>query len=115
MPENDREAITLIAWEGLRPAEAATVLGQSPAAFRVRLHRAKRRLRRELDRAGQADPRPQTPVRSEGDRTMTTPRRTRDADLMELVRGVDPLEDDVFSATDEAAEALLREILAVPR
>ena len=59
LPAKDREAITLIAWDGLRPAEAATVLGQSPAAFRVRLHRAKRRLRRELDRAGQADPRPQ--------------------------------------------------------
>jgi RNA polymerase sigma-70 factor (ECF subfamily) len=59
LPANDREAITLIAWDGLRPAEAAVVLGQSPAAFRVRLHRAKRRLRRELDRAGQADPRPQ--------------------------------------------------------
>ena len=61
LPANDREAITLIAWDGLRPAEAATVLGQSPAAFRVRLHRAKRRLRRELDRAGQADPRSQHP------------------------------------------------------
>ena len=61
LPANDREAITLVAWDGLRPAEAATVLGQSPAAFRVRLHRAKRRLRRELDRAGQADPRPQHP------------------------------------------------------
>ncbi|HEV8451455.1 MAG TPA: sigma-70 family RNA polymerase sigma factor [Gaiellales bacterium] len=61
LPENDREAITLIAWDGLRPSEAATVLGQSPAAFRVRLHRAKRRLRRELDRADQTDPHPQHP------------------------------------------------------
>jgi RNA polymerase sigma-70 factor (ECF subfamily) len=61
LPANDREAITLIAWDGLRPAEAAVVLGQSPTAFRVRLHRAKRRLRRELDRAEQADPRPQHP------------------------------------------------------
>jgi RNA polymerase sigma-70 factor, ECF subfamily len=59
LPANDREAITLIAWDGLRPAEAATVIGQSPAAFRVRLHRARRRLRRELDRGGHADPRPQ--------------------------------------------------------
>jgi RNA polymerase sigma-70 factor (ECF subfamily) len=47
----DREAITLIAWDGLRPAEAARVLQQSPATFRVRFHRAKRRLRRELDRS----------------------------------------------------------------
>lgn len=48
--EWDREAITLIAWDELRPSEAAAVLGQSPVAFRVRLHRAKRRLRRELER-----------------------------------------------------------------
>ena len=61
LPANDREAITLIAWDGLRPAEAAAVLGQSPVAFRVRLHRARRRLRRELDHVGQADPRPQHP------------------------------------------------------
>jgi RNA polymerase sigma-70 factor (ECF subfamily) len=59
LPANDREAITLIAWDGLRPAQAAAVLGQSPAAFRVRLHRAKRRLRRELERGGHADPRTQ--------------------------------------------------------
>jgi RNA polymerase sigma-70 factor (ECF subfamily) len=50
LSEPDREAITLIAWEGLQPAEAAKVVGQSAATFRVRLHRAKRRLRRELDR-----------------------------------------------------------------
>jgi RNA polymerase sigma-70 factor (ECF subfamily) len=56
LPANDREAITLIAWDGLRPAQAAAVLGQSPASFRVRLHRAKRRLRRELQRASDADP-----------------------------------------------------------
>jgi RNA polymerase sigma-70 factor (ECF subfamily) len=59
LPANDREAITLIAWDGLRPAQAAAVLGQSPAAFRVRLHRAKRRLRRELERGGHVDPRTQ--------------------------------------------------------
>src|SRR5436190_9746777 len=52
----DREAITLVAWDGLRPSEAAAVLGESPAAFRVRLHRARRRLRRELDRGGTAGP-----------------------------------------------------------
>jgi RNA polymerase sigma-70 factor, ECF subfamily len=56
LPEGDREAITLIAWDGLRPSEAAAVLGQTPTAFRVRLHRARRRLRRELDRGGRADP-----------------------------------------------------------
>jgi RNA polymerase sigma-70 factor (ECF subfamily) len=45
----DREAITLVAWDGLSPKEAAVVLGQSPVAFRVRLHRAKQRLRRLLE------------------------------------------------------------------
>ena len=45
----EREAITLIAWDGLTPAEAATVLGQSRIAFRVRLHRAKKRLRAQLE------------------------------------------------------------------
>jgi RNA polymerase sigma-70 factor (ECF subfamily) len=59
LPANDREAITLIAWDGLSPSQAAAVLGQSPAAFRVRLHRAKRRLRRELERGGNTDPRTQ--------------------------------------------------------
>jgi RNA polymerase sigma-70 factor, ECF subfamily len=48
--EKDREAITLVAWDGLTPKQAAAVLGQSSGAFRVRLHRAKRRLRRELER-----------------------------------------------------------------
>jgi RNA polymerase sigma-70 factor, ECF subfamily len=45
----DREALALIAWEGLTPNEAAVVLGESPGTFRVRLHRARRRLRRLLD------------------------------------------------------------------
>lgn len=48
LSEKDREAITLVAWEGLTPNEAALVVSQSPAAFRVRLHRAKRRLRQQL-------------------------------------------------------------------
>lgn len=39
----DREALLLIAWEGLTPAQAARALGVAPVAFRVRLHRARRR------------------------------------------------------------------------
>jgi RNA polymerase sigma factor (sigma-70 family) len=53
LSEKDREAITLIVWDGLSPREAAAVLGQSAASFRVRLHRAKRRLRQRLE-AGSA-------------------------------------------------------------
>lgn len=55
LSENDREAITLVAWEGLSPREAALVVGQSPTAFRVRLHRAKRRLRERLEAATPQD------------------------------------------------------------
>jgi RNA polymerase sigma factor (sigma-70 family) len=49
LSEKDREAITLVAWDELTPSEAALVVGLSAVAFRVRLHRAKRRLRRQLD------------------------------------------------------------------
>lgn len=48
LAEKDQEALMLTTWEGLRPAAAARVMGVSPGAFRVRLHRAKRRLRRSL-------------------------------------------------------------------
>lgn len=44
----DREALLLIAWEDLSPSLAAKSLGVSQTAFRVRLHRARRRLRRAL-------------------------------------------------------------------
>jgi DNA-directed RNA polymerase specialized sigma24 family protein len=46
-----REAILLIAWEGLEPTAAARVVGCSAAAFRVRLHRARRRLAAGLGEA----------------------------------------------------------------
>ncbi|MCZ2262971.1 RNA polymerase sigma factor [Isoptericola sp. QY 916] len=47
--EREREAILLVAWDGLAPTDAADVAGCSTAAFHVRLHRARRRL------AGSAD------------------------------------------------------------
>lgn len=53
----DREALLLIAWEELTPAEAARSLGISPVAFRGRLHRARRRLRAALSEAASAQPR----------------------------------------------------------
>ena len=40
----DREALLLIAWEGLSASEAAVAVGCSRGAFAVRLHRARRRL-----------------------------------------------------------------------
>jgi len=45
----DREALLLVAWEDLAPTQAARVLGLKPTAFRVRLLRARRRLRAALD------------------------------------------------------------------
>jgi RNA polymerase sigma factor (sigma-70 family) len=45
----DREALLLIAWDGLTPQQAALVLGEKPGTLRVRLHRARARLRRLLD------------------------------------------------------------------
>jgi RNA polymerase sigma-70 factor (ECF subfamily) len=57
LSERDREALTLVAWDGLRPAEAAEVLGEPASRFRVRLHRAARRLRARLEE----EPGEQTP------------------------------------------------------
>jgi RNA polymerase sigma-70 factor, ECF subfamily len=47
----DREALLLVAWEDLTPSQAARSLGLNPTAFRVRLLRARRRLRAKLDEA----------------------------------------------------------------
>jgi len=46
---NDREALVLIAWDDLTPAQAAASLGIRPVAFRVRLLRARRRFGRALE------------------------------------------------------------------
>lgn len=45
---DDREALALVAWDDLTPTQAARSLGCSPVAFRVRLHRARRRFERAL-------------------------------------------------------------------
>lgn len=45
---SEREALTLIAWDGLTPDEAAVALGCTRAAIYLRLHRARRRLSAEL-------------------------------------------------------------------
>jgi RNA polymerase sigma-70 factor (ECF subfamily) len=46
----DREALMLVAWEGLDNEGASRVLGITPQAFAVRLHRARRRLETEVSR-----------------------------------------------------------------
>ncbi len=45
----DREAVVLTAWFDLPSADAARALGITPAAFRMRAARARRRLRAELN------------------------------------------------------------------
>ncbi len=66
--EREREAILLVAWDGLAPADAADVAGCSTAAFHVRLHRARRRLAgtsdSTADGAPGATPTAATPLRS---------------------------------------------------
>ncbi|MCA0147049.1 sigma-70 family RNA polymerase sigma factor [Blastococcus sp. LR1] len=49
----EREALLLVAWDGLGTAQAAHVAGCSAPTFAVRLHRARRRLREAT-----ADPEP---------------------------------------------------------
>jgi RNA polymerase sigma factor (sigma-70 family) len=45
---NQREALLLVAWDGLTEREAAAVVGCSRGAFALRVHRARKRLRVSL-------------------------------------------------------------------
>ena len=47
--QGHREVLALSIWEGLKPREAAEVLGISASAFSVRLHRARKALREQLE------------------------------------------------------------------
>jgi RNA polymerase sigma factor (sigma-70 family) len=53
LPERDRELLMLTAWEGLTPKQIAAVVGTPANLVRVRLHRPRKRLKRDL-----ANPRP---------------------------------------------------------
>ncbi|MGI5321750.1 RNA polymerase sigma factor [Actinomadura nitritigenes] len=52
LPERDLEVLALVNWHGLDARQAARVLRCSVPAFAVRLHRARKRLARALDAAG---------------------------------------------------------------
>ena len=52
LTDSDRELVLLVGWEGLSQAEAATALGISPGAARVRLHRARKRVLSTLEDLG---------------------------------------------------------------
>lgn len=49
LPERDRELVRLWAWEQLAPHEIAVVLGVTPNAARIRLHRARAKLGQLLE------------------------------------------------------------------
>jgi RNA polymerase sigma-70 factor (ECF subfamily) len=56
LADDDREVLLLVAWHGLSPKEGARVVGCSSAAFRVRLHRARKRLARAMESAEPSRP-----------------------------------------------------------
>lgn len=65
LTESDREIVQLAAWEQLSRAEIAVAMGCSPATVRVRLHRARTRLRKALTVSDQPESATQ-PVRPLG-------------------------------------------------
>jgi RNA polymerase sigma-70 factor, ECF subfamily len=52
LTDRDREVLSLVAWDGLEVREAAAVVGCTAATFSLRLHRARRRLLKELEASG---------------------------------------------------------------
>lgn len=55
LDEADRELLVLVAWDELTPGQAALVVGCTPGAARVRLHRARRRFAAELAKRSTPD------------------------------------------------------------
>lgn len=52
LSDDDRELLRLTSWEGLSPVDIAAAMAIPPATVRTRLHRARNRLRAELESAG---------------------------------------------------------------
>lgn len=51
LSDDDAEVLRLVAWEGMSPTQIAAILGIEPNAARQRIHRARVRLRRNLEEA----------------------------------------------------------------
>jgi RNA polymerase sigma factor (sigma-70 family) len=62
VPPAEREALMLVAWEQLSYAEAAQVLGCSPNAIGLRVHRARARMREALGEPPSEGPVRETPM-----------------------------------------------------
>ena len=58
LTDDQREALLLVAWDGLSAAEAAAVMGCTRATFDVRLHRARKRLQQTLREDDDPHPEP---------------------------------------------------------
>jgi RNA polymerase sigma-70 factor, ECF subfamily len=65
LSEADRELLTLSAWHGLSPRDAASVVGCSVATYFVRLHRARRRLEQAMADSPEPEHRPEMASRQE--------------------------------------------------
>jgi RNA polymerase sigma-70 factor, ECF subfamily len=63
LSERDREVLRLVAWEGLSLRDAASVLGCSAVACRVRYHRARSRLAARLEAAASFRSQPEGAMR----------------------------------------------------
>lgn len=65
----DREVLLLVAWDDLDHSQAAAAMGWSNTNFRLRLHRARKRLRQRLSKIDEPFPRSSlttpTPAREE--------------------------------------------------
>jgi RNA polymerase sigma factor (sigma-70 family) len=61
LAESEREVLRLVAWDGLDTRDAARAYGCSAGAFRVRLHRARRKLAKQLEAAGHLPSEPGQP------------------------------------------------------
>lgn len=49
LPEAEREAFMLVAWDGLDARRASRASGCTPATLRMRLHRARRKLKEQIE------------------------------------------------------------------
>ena len=67
LPERERAVIELVDIAGLRPQEAATALGLAPGTVRMRLLRARSRLRKQAQSKQDAPQAPNDNPRTRGD------------------------------------------------
>jgi RNA polymerase sigma-70 factor, ECF subfamily len=67
LPEREREILLLTAWEGFAPREIAAITGSTANIVRVRLTRARSKLRARLDDPALPAPPPAQPVITHAD------------------------------------------------